>query len=115
MQRTQLEEQLLEQGIALDEIAKRGPDYMAAVSKRYQSLTGNDSGQVSFSEQLGAVRGSMPVSEQQLLDLVQARAVVIKEHMVNELGLSADRAVINQAALLEGENTYGGVELELDT
>ncbi|MEH6586568.1 MAG: DUF748 domain-containing protein [Halioglobus sp.] len=115
LQRAQLEEQLLEQGIASEDISKRGPDYMAAVIERYQSLTGDSSGQVSFSEQLGAVRGSMQVSEQQLLDLVQARAVVIKEHMVNELGLSADRAVINQAALLEGENTYGGVELELDT
>lgn len=115
LQRAQLEAQLVEQGIASEDISTRGPDYMAAVSERYQSLTGDNSGEVSFSEQLGAVRGSILVSEQQLLDLVQARAVAIKEHMVNELGLSADRAVINQAALLEGENSYGGVELEVDT
>ncbi|MEP5566316.1 MAG: hypothetical protein ABJN62_00655, partial [Halioglobus sp.] len=80
------------------------------------ALGGDNAEDVSFSEQLTAVKGNVPISQEQLQDLAQARAVATKEYLVNELGLSADRAVINQVgALLEEENTYSGVELELDT
>jgi Domain of Unknown Function (DUF748) len=116
LQRQTLEEQLLAEGIQQDDITRRGPDYMNAVVKRYQALTGDTSTEVTFSEQLNAVRGSITISNEQLLALAQARAVATKEHLVNELGLGADRAVINQAAqLVPEDNTYSGVELELDS
>ena len=116
LRRNQLEAELLAEGIAQDDISKRGPDYMSAISKRYAALTNEDSREVSFSEQLRAVRGSVNISQEQLRDLAQARAVATKEYLVNQLGLSADRAVINQVGeLLEEDNTYSGVELEIDT
>ena len=54
------------------------------------------------------------ISSGELLQLAQDRAVAVKDHLVNELGLPADRAVINQSAeLVSEEHTYSGVELEL--
>ena len=104
------------EGVAQDEITTRGPDYIDAVSKRFAAITGASSDEVSFSEQLTAVKANVTIGQEQLRDLAQARAVATKEYLVNELGLSADRAVINQVGeLLEEENNYSGVVLELDT
>ena len=113
LQRQLLETQLLADGIPQEDISDRADPYIKAIEKRYQDLTSDSSGTLSFSEQLAAVRNSIAVSPAQLLQLAQDRAVAVKDHLVNELGLPADRAVINQSAKLdEQEHSYSGVELE---
>lgn len=115
LRRKQLDAELLAEGIAQEDIAQRGPDYMSAVSKRYLTLTKDSSEEVSFSEHLDTVTANVEISQEQLRDLAQDRAVATKEYLVNKLGLNANRAVINQVGeLLAEDNTYSGIELELD-
>ncbi|WP_165954375.1 DUF748 domain-containing protein [Seongchinamella unica] len=114
LQRAALEAQLVAEGLAAEEIARRGPDYIAAIEERYRALgaSGEDN---SFSGQLAAVRDTMPVTDEQLLQLARDRGVAVKDYLVNQAGISADRAVINQQARFNAEShTYSGVELELD-
>ena len=114
LQRQLLEAQLLAEGVPQDDISRRGDAYVKAVEKRYRDLTGDSSDENSFSQQLAAVRGSITVEPAALLQLAQDRAVAVKDHLVNNLGLPADRAVINQGSQLDvEEHTYSGVELEL--
>ena len=83
--------------------------------KRYLTLTKDSSEEVSFSEHLDTVTANVEISQEQLRDLAQDRAVATKEYLVNKLGLNANRAVINQVGeLLAEDNTYSGIELELD-
>jgi len=114
LQRTALDAELLAEGVPAEEIKRRGDVYIEAIEKRYRTI--NPAGEeISFSEQLSAVRSTMPISDEQLLQLARERAVAVKDYLVNQVGISADHAVINQAAQLNAEKqTYSGVELDLD-
>ncbi len=110
-----LREQLLAEGMSAEEVDARGDDYNEAIEARYLALGGEDSGETSFRQRYQRVVASIPVSDDALLTLAQERASAIKTHLVNELGLAADRAVIDQASKLDPDREiFSGVELDLD-
>ena len=56
---------------------------------------------------------AIPVDNAQLEQLVQARAIAVKEHLVNSRGLPADRSAIELPGTIEEAEGYSGVELDL--
>ena len=54
------------------------------------------------------------ISDAQLIALAEQRAVAVKTYLVNEAGLSADRAVVEQSDLNDEANSFSGVELTVD-
>ena len=116
LQRTILDEQLLSGGLTQKDISSRTADYVSTVEKRYEALVGANPGEASFSEKYSRVLQDISISENELQALIQARAVTVKEYLVNELGLGADRAAIEQATQLEAESqTFSGVVLGLES
>lgn len=108
-----LTQQLIAAGLDQAAIETRGPDYLQAVQQRYSLLDGADS-EASFTDQYRAVLATIPVSPEQLQQLAQQRAVMVKNHLVNVRGLPADRAVIELPGSLEAADGYSGVELDFD-
>jgi Domain of Unknown Function (DUF748) len=116
LQRAMLDEQLLAQGLTQEDISSRTADYIATVENRYEALIGGNAGDASFSEKYSRVLQDINISEDELRSLAQARGVVVKEYLVNELGLGADRAALEQATQLEAESqTFSGVTLGLES
>jgi len=115
LQRQALEQQLIAAGLPAADVASRGPGYMEAIDKRFAALAGN-AGETSFQQRLDAVVATIAVSDEQLRELAQNRAVATKDYLVNELGLPADRAVIEQSAELDASaQVFSGVTLDLDS
>lgn len=106
-----LAQQLIAAGIDQAAIETRSPDYLQAIQERYSQLDGAQS-EASFTEQYRAVLATIPVTADQLQQLVQQRAVTVKDHLVNVRGLPADRAVIELTGSLEAADGYSGVELD---
>lgn len=112
IQEDALVQQLVEAGLSQAAIETRDPDYMKAIQRRYAQLSGV-SGEASFTEQYNAVVAAIPVDPAQLEQLVQQRAVAVKDYLVNTRGLPADRSVIEVPGTLEEADGYAGVELDL--
>ncbi len=111
----ELRRQLLEQGLGEDDIKSRSKDYQKAIDARYLALGGEDSDEIGLRQRYQRVLESVELGEELLLDLSRQRAAAVKTHLVNELGLPADRAVIDQASTLQPEReVFSGVELDLD-
>ncbi|KAA1194235.1 DUF748 domain-containing protein [Pseudohalioglobus sediminis] len=114
LQKAALEQELLDNGLSAQALAERNADYLQAVEKKYAAL-GADVGETSFNQRYEAVLASINISAEQLRQLTQARAVASKDYLVNELGMPADRAVIEQSAELDMEaQVFSGVVLDLE-
>ncbi len=107
--------ELVAEGIAPEQIEGKGPDWEQAIGKRYAALAPPDGAEATIGQQYRAVRDQVPVPEAELEALLQARAVAVKAFLVNEMGLAADRAVIDQISLDDEAQQFSGVELGLDT
>ncbi|PLW70107.1 DUF748 domain-containing protein [Pseudohalioglobus lutimaris] len=116
LQKAALAQELIAAGVQAGEVSSRGPDYMAVIDKRYADLgTGKGLDETSFKQRNDAVLATFAVSDEQLLGLARDRAVATKEYLVNELGMPADKAVIEQAAELDGDaQAFSGVVLDVD-
>ncbi|TGD71919.1 DUF748 domain-containing protein [Mangrovimicrobium sediminis] len=115
LQEQAFEAQLAEAGMAQADIESHGEKYIDAVDRRFAELDSGDGEALSYTQRYDRVLASFPVSDEALLLLAQARAVAVKEHLVNVEGLAADRAVIEQASTLDPEKeAFSGVELDLD-
>lgn len=102
-----------EQGLSKKSIATRSPEYAEAITNRYLALSSEGTAQTSQGLQLTQVLQSIAISDQQLLQLAQARAEQIEQYLVNELGLEAKRTAIASGNLDPVENQISGVELGL--
>ncbi len=115
LQEQQLQAQLLESGLDPQDIDDRTEKFVDAVEDRYRQLGADESEETSYLQRYRAVVAAIPVAEGDLLALAQRRAVAVKEHLVNDLGLPSDRAVIEQAAHLDTQKSvFSGVELDLE-
>jgi hypothetical protein len=112
LQEQALTRQLVESGLSQASIDNRDPEYLEAVERRYAQL-GSSDGEASFNAKYKAVLAAIPIDTAQLEQLVQARAVAVKEHLVNNHGLPADRSAIELPGTIEEADGYSGVELDL--
>lgn len=116
LQKAELERSLIDSGIPATEVSSRGQDYIEAVEQRYSAQGGVSAEETSFKQRYDAVLEAIVISDEQLLLLTRDRAVATKDYLVNELGMPADRAVIEQAAELDIEaQVFSGVVLDLDS
>ena len=104
---------LLAEGIAAEQVEKRGDDYLKAIERRYRDQAGGSSEGVTFREQYAAVLATIAVTDKQMQELAQARAVAVKDYLVNAQGLPADRAVIEIPGSSDEAEGFSGVELDL--
>lgn len=113
LQRNNLKDLLLADGLTAEEIKAKGPPWEEAIAERYEDLPASDeeTGELSPREQYDVVVRGVEVPDKQLSELAQARAAAVKSFLLNEQGLAPDRAVIAQVSLDEGANTFSGVEL----
>ena len=113
LQRTVLDAVLLERGLTTEDIKAKGPEWEAAIAELYSALpTRSDkSAAPTPREQYSHVVESITIPDDDLAALASQRAVAVKAYLVNEAGLTAERAVVAQADLKDGDNGFSGVEL----
>lgn len=116
LQRQVLDQALLAEGLSEEELRMRSEGYVQAIARRYQALSGDTQADLTLNEQHSLVVQAIDIDPELLRDLSLARAAATKDLLVNELGMQADRAVIDQGAEEELQNqNYSGVVLDLDT
>jgi hypothetical protein len=115
LQRDALKSRLLEGGLSAEQIRERGAEWEEAIATLYASLPESSAAaaELSAREQSARVAQAIPIGDAQLGELAGARAVAVKLFLVSEAGLAADRAVVGQPSLKDGENTFSGVELSV--
>jgi hypothetical protein len=113
LQENILKQALLAAGLPQDELDSKGPQWEKAIMKRYQALpSSSEAGQdMSSLEMYLAVVHSVALSDAQLIDLTEQRAIAVKAYLVNDALLQADRAVVEKAALTDEANVFSGVEM----
>jgi len=114
LQTAALHSELLASGLSQEQIDDREEAFIDAIAARYGTLQPTGEAQ-AWLEQYRAVRNTMPVSEQQMLQLAEARAVAVKQYLVTAKGMPADRAAINASPIEDSAHQFSGVDLELDT
>lgn len=116
LQKNALKVQLLEDGLSAQEIKTKGADWESAISERYSALaTGSDDAVApSIREQYQQVVHAITVSDKELSELAQQRAVAVKGFLLNDAGLAANRAVVGQVTLDAKANEFSGVELGIE-
>ena len=117
LQKLALGDQLLGAGLAREELDSKGPGWEKAIRKRYRALPQQNSGDAdpTVREQYLAVARSITINNEELLELAEQRAVAVKAYLVNEAGMEADRAVLEQTGLDDEASRFSGVELDIDT
>jgi hypothetical protein len=114
LQDRQLEAELAAENIPAKEIETKGSGWEKAIRARYLALPGAVE-DATPRQQYDAVRDQVVVPASTLEKLLQDRAVAVKTYLVNEVGLAADRAVIEQVSAQDEANLFSGVELDVDT
>lgn len=117
LQKNMLLEELLAAGLSAEEISSKGEPWAKAIHARYKQLSGGsgkDGVEASGHQQLQQVVASMPVSDQQLMDLAEERSVSVKRYLVNELQFPAERSAIELVDIDDEKNVFSGVELGVD-
>ncbi|MEM0912261.1 MAG: DUF748 domain-containing protein [Pseudomonadota bacterium] len=137
LQQDVLETQLIEAGLTEEEINTRGQNWERAISTRYSSLESNEErsepseptessepseptepsespAPPSIQNQYTAVYSAIEIPDEELTALAQQRAIAAKTYLVNEAGLSPERAVVAQASLDDTKNSFSGVELGIE-
>ncbi|MEP6391443.1 MAG: DUF748 domain-containing protein [Halioglobus sp.] len=116
----QLQQSLLDEGISQQQIDERGDAWKSAIRTRFNTLGAADSStetaeELTATQQEAAIRGSIVVPEEALKALASERAASAKRHLVTELQLEADRAVIELSDTNDEKNLFSGIEMSVDT
>jgi len=114
LQKDALKAMLLEDGLSGEEIEAEGEDWEDAIADRYEDLPAANEG-ATIREQYVSVYKAIEIPDDALSALAKERAANVKSYLVNDAGLAADRAVVDQSGLKKGDNTFGGVELEVES
>ncbi len=115
LQEQLLSAELVAAGVSQQQVDSKGPDWEKAIGERYGAIAPDDGAEATIGQQFRAVRDRITVPPAALEELLEARAVAVKTYLVNQAGLSADRAVIQQVAVDDPANQLSGVELDIDT
>ncbi|MEP4484417.1 MAG: DUF748 domain-containing protein [Halioglobus sp.] len=114
----QLQQSLLDEGISQQQIDERGDAWQRAVQARFNTLGAADStetAELTATQQEAAIRSSITVPDGDLKALASERAASAKRHLVTELQLEADRAVIELSDTNDEKNLFSGIEMSVDT
>ena len=115
LQKQALDQQLLNEGLSAEDIAKRSEAWVSAVEKRYRALGLAPPEEPSLSQKADAVLTDIAVTDADLQALAVARATEAKRYLVNEAGVDADRAVIDSVDPDDEANRISGIEFSIDT
>ena len=66
-------------------------------------------------EQYLHIASSIDISDQQMIELSEQRAIAAKSYLINELGMAVDRAVVGKSDLDKESNLFSGVLLGIDS
>ena len=113
LQQQVLKQALIDDGLPATEIDAKDGDWENAIEKRYAAAGLPDGEDISTLHKYDALAAREDVSDNDLLELAEARAVAVKSFLVTEVGLEADRAVIEQSVVAAPENSFSGAELGL--
>ena len=113
MQKDRLQQELVAAGLSEEEASSKGPAWEQAIVARYQALSPGETEQ-TVSQQYLQLAMAIPIPDTDLLALASDRAIAVKTYLVNEAGLSPERAAIAKSSLSAKTNLYSGVELEID-
>lgn len=115
LQKAALREQLVAEGLAPEEVESKGPEWEAAIRRRYRAIgTGGDDGEPSLPQQFERVAAAIELPDSALQELALERAVAAKRILVNEGALDPDRAAVDSVDLAEEGHQFGGVELDIN-
>jgi len=120
LQQRLLDEQLLAAGLTADDLQEKGASWEEAVAGLYAAAFPDqeetpDQDPPAPPQQYRKLAERIEITDAQLLALTNERAIAVKQYLVNEAQIAADRAVIEQVATTDEVNTFSGVELSLDT
>lgn len=113
MQKNRLQAELVAAGLPEQEASSKGPAWEEAIVERYQALSPGETEQ-TVREQYLKLAAEIPIADTDLLALASNRAIAVKTYLVNDAGLSPERAAISKSTLDPEKNLYSGVELEID-
>ncbi|MEH6636315.1 MAG: DUF748 domain-containing protein [Halioglobus sp.] len=116
LQKNQLKKELVAAGLSQADVDSKNGAWENAIMQRYAALPENEKQETELTplEFYQRVTASIAVTDAQLLELAEQRAVAVKAYLVNEAGLSADRAVVEKSDLNDEANSFSGVELTVD-
>ena len=114
LQAQQLKSELLEQGLSTTAIDSKDSLWESAIEQRYQALQPTEEAPPSINKQEAAVIAAMAIPDSALKSLADERAASAKRFLVNEQGMPADRAVLEQADPAADGNRFSGVEMSVD-
>jgi uncharacterized protein involved in outer membrane biogenesis len=113
MQKNRLQAELVAAGLSEEEASSKGPAWEAAIVARYQALSPGETEQ-TVREQYLKLALEIPIADTELLALASDRGITVKTYLVNDAGLSPERATISKSDLDPKTNLYSGVELQID-
>jgi hypothetical protein len=113
LQKNALQEQLVAAGLAPGELDSKGPAWEKAIAERYKSLSASagQAAEATPNDQYLMVVHGIEVGDARMLELAEQRAIAVKNYLVNEAQLQADRAVVEKTVLNDEANMFSGVEL----
>lgn len=116
LQKDTVKAQLVAAGLPPEELASKGPAWEKAIAKRYQKLAEKsaDNAEPTAREQYLHIARSIAVSDQQMIELSEQRAIAAKGYLINELGMAVDRAVVGKSDLDDESNLFSGVLLGIE-
>lgn len=109
-----LNRELLAGGLGEQDLAGKSPAWESAIRSRYATRAParvESQGEPSLSEQHDWLVGQVQVGDRELQALTEARSVAVKSYLVNDKGMAADRAVIEQLPPSDKKHKFSGVEL----
>jgi hypothetical protein len=113
LQKNALQEQLVAAGLAPGELDSKGPAWEKAIAERYKSLSASagQAAEATPNDQYLMVVHGIEVGDARMLELAEQRAIAVKNYLVNEAQLQADRAVVEKTVLNDEANMFSGVDL----
>lgn len=116
LQKETVKMQLIDDGLPVEELDSKGPAWEKAIARRYKKLPEKIAGQTepTARQQYLHIASSISISDQQLLELSEQRAIAAKSYLINELGMAVDRAVVGKSDLDAKNNLFSGVSLGID-
>ena len=116
LQENTVNAQLIEAGLPQKELDNKGLAWEKAIANLYDALgekfTNNP--EATARELYLHIANSIQISDQQMIELSEQRALAVKSYLINEAGMETDRAVLGKSNLDEKSNLFSGVLLGID-